>query len=74
MVKNKQGRLKNKQLGVVGLVGLLLIGATAAVGFLSTGFTKWDANSWKEKLIPVKEPAPDEETPEPVSEDVEVPA
>ncbi|MFA5485835.1 MAG: hypothetical protein WC275_01925 [Bacilli bacterium] len=66
----KKHKKVEKKAGIVGAVGLGLVLLTAAIGFLSSGFMKWDGESWKEKIIPVKEPVEDDDTDDTVSEDV----
>ncbi len=65
----KKHKKVEKKAGIVGAVGLGLVLLTAAIGFLSSGFMKWDGESWKEKIIPVKEPVEDEADDQ-LSEDV----
>lgn len=66
----KKHRKAEKKAGIIGAVGVGLVLITAAIGFLSSGFMKWDGQSWKEKIIPVKEVV-EEETTDQITEPVE---
>lgn len=57
-------RKKNSTILAI-VAGLIAIGATAAVGYLSTGFQNWKLTEWKEKLVPTVEEPTDS-----ISEDI----
>ncbi|MCK9449989.1 MAG: hypothetical protein M0Q41_13585 [Bacteroidales bacterium] len=42
---------KQKRVLLVSLLFLLGIGLTALIGYGSSGFSKWDKESWKERFV-----------------------
>lgn len=50
--RNKKKNSKGKLALLIIVVALLSAGAAGAVGYLSTGYTNWKLDEWKEKVIP----------------------